>query len=99
MAIDSTSDLDAVKVEYLDTLDYATANDAALAARNRKAIKFLLLMLPKRASRESESAEWDLEGLRAELATLDAWLLAYGPANPNAVASVKYLTAEGFNRW
>lgn len=91
VAITSSSTLAQVQTEYLDTLDYATANDAALAARFIKAARFLLVMMPKRASRESESAEWDLDGIRAALNEANGWLAINGTANPNAAPSVKYL--------
>lgn len=98
MAITSTSTLSEVQKEYLDTLDYAATADAALNARFIKAARFLLVMMPKRASRESESAEWDLDGIRAALNEANGWLAVNGTANPNAAPSVKYLVPGSFGR-
>jgi hypothetical protein len=98
VAITSSSTLAQVQTEYLDTLDYAASADAALAARFVKAARYLLVMMPKRASRESESAEWDLDGIRAALNEANGWLVVNGTASPNAAPTVKYLV-PGFSRY
>jgi hypothetical protein len=96
VALLPTSTLDEVKAEYFTTLSYASANDSALAARFVVAAEMLLIMLPKRASRESESAEWNTDAIVARLAAAEGWIAAYNPAR--SITRMRTITVEDFRR-
>lgn len=83
---------------YVANGGYASTHVVAEATAFAEACRYLLLFTPKRASRESESAEWNIDGIAAALASCEAWLGTYGSANPNAAPSVKYLVPGSFGR-
>lgn len=83
---------------YVANGGYASTHVVAEATAFAEACRYLIMFMPKRASRESESADFNVEGITASLAMCEGWLRAYGTASPNAVTKWRTITVGDFRR-
>lgn len=95
MAIASIAEAQAA---YVANGGYASTHVVAEATAFAEACRYLIMFMPKRASRESESADFNVEGITAALAMCNDWLRANGAPSPNAVTKWRTVTVGDFRR-
>lgn len=82
--------IEEAQAAYVANGGYAITHSVAEATAFAEACRYLGVFMPKRASRESESAEWDPAVIAAALSAVNDWLGVYGTPNPNATPRVSY---------